>query len=67
MLLLQLPCCYCYSDIEFCYNCYYERVIDIARKRRHCYAETATATTIAYADDSVARVPLLRAVVVRVL
>ena len=21
MLLLQLLCCYCYSDIEFCYNC----------------------------------------------
>jgi len=66
-MLLQLLCCYCYSDIEFCYNCYYERVIDIGRTRRHCYSETATATAIAYADDSAARVALLRAIVVRVV
>jgi len=43
MLLLQLLCCYCYSDIEFCYNCYYKRAIAISRTRRHCYAATATA------------------------
>ena len=45
MLLLQLLCCYCYSDIVFCYNCYYERVIDIARSRRQCYAQTAETAT----------------------
>ena len=66
MVGLQLLCCYCYSEIEFCSNCHYERVTDIARTRRHCCAETATAnefaavaTAIAYADVSVARVALL--------
>ena len=38
MLLLQLLCCYCYSHVEFCYNCCYERVIAIARRE----GETAT-------------------------
>ena len=62
MLLLLL-------HIEICYNCYDERVIDISRTCRHCYAETAetatltsfaaVATAIAYADASVARVALL--------
>ena len=69
MLLLQLLSCYCSSDIVFCYNCYYVRVIDIPRTRRHCYAETtelllltsfaAVTTPVAYADASVARVALL--------
>jgi len=34
--------CSCYDN---CYDayCYYERVLAIARRGRHCYAETATA------------------------
>ena len=48
MLRLQLLCCYCYSDIEFCYNCYYERVIASARTRKNCYAATATANEFCY-------------------
>ena len=43
MLLLQLLCGYCYYDIEFSYNCYYERVIASRRATTNCYAATATA------------------------
>ena len=66
MLVLQLLCWYCYSDIEFCYNCHYERVIDIARIRDTATLKlllltsfAAVATAIAYADASVGRVALL--------
>ena len=37
MLLLQQLCCYCYSDIEFRYNCYYQRVID--KLCCYCYSD----------------------------
>ena len=75
MLLLQLLCCYCYSDIVFCYNCYYERVVASTRARTNCYAATATAkeffatitTANASADVTVARVALKTAVIVRML
>ena len=74
LLRLQLLCCYCYSDIDFCYSWYYERVIASTRVRTNCYAATATAnefatiaTAIAYADASVACVAVLTAVIVRML
>jgi len=67
MLRLQLLRCYCYSDTEFCYNCYNE-LLSLLRVP----GDTATlnlllltsfaaaATAIAYADASVGRVALLQ-------
>jgi len=68
MLLLQLLCCYCYSDIEFCYNCYYERVIASMRRGQTATIPLLLLTSFsiiaganAFADGSVSRVELLTA------
>jgi len=42
-LLLQLLWGRCCSNIEFSYNCYYERVIASTRATTNCYAATAIA------------------------
>ena len=74
MLLLQQLCCYCYSDIEFTYNCYYKRVIASKMPRQTAtlpllrITSFATITTAnASTDATVTRVALLTAVIVRML
>ena len=73
-LLLQLLCWHCYSYIELCNNCYYERIIPSTRRGQTATIPLLLLTSFptiaganAFADASVARVAVLAAVIVRML